>query len=146
MAKGNATCNDIVKFLAHGTALPSYGANWELHLHTADPGESGTGATNEATYTGYAPILVSRDAGGWELCDADGTPNANGRAFQNVSGAAFAECTGVSDDETITHVSLTAPTSDQIIYSGALPGGLSIRVTYLHTPQLPAGTARFKER
>lgn len=32
MAKGNVTCNDIIKFIAHGTAMPSYGANWELHL------------------------------------------------------------------------------------------------------------------
>lgn len=28
MAKGNVTCNDIIKFLAHGTAMPAYGANW----------------------------------------------------------------------------------------------------------------------
>lgn len=145
MAKGNTTCNDLVKFFAHGTALPSYGANWELHLHTADPGDAGTGATNEATYTGYAPILVSRDAGGWTICDADGTTNANGRAFKNATESTFAECTGLSDDELITYASLTAPASDQIIYKGALPAG-GIRVTYLHTPRLPAGTAIFKER
>lgn len=146
MAKGNATCNDIIKFLAHGTALPSYGANWELHLHTADPGDGGTGATNECAYTGYTPVTVARDSGGWAICDADGTPNANGRAFKNVAEISFPECTGVSDDELVTHVSITDVTNDQIIYKGALPGGLSIRVTYLHTPALPAGTAIFKER
>lgn len=145
MAKGNVTCNDLVKFFAHGTALPSYGSNWELHLHTADPGDGGTGATNEATYTGYTPILVSRDASGWTICDADGTPNANGRAFKNALEATFPECAGIPDDELLTFASLTAPASDQIIYKGALPDG-GIRATYRHTPRLPPGTAIFKER
>lgn len=144
MAKGNTTCNDLVKFFAHGTAMPSYGANWELHLHTADPGDGGLGSTNECAYTGYAAILVSRDASGWTICDADGTVNAAGRAFKNAAEATFAECSGVPDDELVTHVSLTAPASDQIIFKGALPQ--PIRVTYLHTPRLPAGTAIFKER
>lgn len=144
MAKGNAACNDLVKFYAHGTALPSYGVNWELHLHIGDPTDSGTGATNETTYTGYAPRLVARDATGWVLCDSDGTPNTAGRAFKNLAEITFPECTGVADDQLITFVSLTAPASDQIVYKGALPTG--IRVTYLHTPRLPAGTAIFKER
>jgi hypothetical protein len=144
MAKGNVTCNDLVKFYAHATAMPSYGANLELHLHTADPGDGGTGATNECAYTGYAAILLARDNTAWDICDADGAPNASGRAFKNIVEATFAECTGVSDDETVTHVSLTAPASDQILFKGALP--VPISVTYLHTPRLPVGTAIFKER
>jgi hypothetical protein len=146
MAKGNQACNDLIKFYAQGIAMPSYGGNWELHLHTADPGDGGTGASNETTYTGYAPILIVRDSSGWGICDADGTPNTLGRAFKNLVEGTFAECSGVSDDQLITHVSLTAPASDQIIYKGALPGGLSIRVTYLVTPRIPIGAAIFKER
>lgn len=144
MAKGNVTCNDVVKFFAHGTALPAYGSNLEMHLHTGDPGDAGTGATNECAYTGYAPILVSRDAGGFTLCDSDGTPNSAGRAFKNAAEVTYGECTGVADDELVTFVSLTAPASDQILYKGALPVG--IRVTYLHTPRIPAGAGIFKER
>lgn len=73
MAKGNQTCNDFVKFISQATAMPSYGANLELHMHTGDPGDGGTGATFECAYTGYAPVLISRDAGGFTICDADGT-------------------------------------------------------------------------
>jgi hypothetical protein len=144
MAKGNKTCNDFVKFIAHATAMPSYGANLEMHMHTGDPGDAGTGATNECVYTGYAPVLISRDVAGFTICDADGTPNANGRAFKTAAETTFGECTGVSDDELVTFISLTAPGDDQILYKGALPVG--IRVTYLHTPRVPAGAGIFKER
>lgn len=34
-------------------------------LHTADPGDAGTQATSEATYTGYARVAVARTTGGW---------------------------------------------------------------------------------
>lgn len=144
MAKGNKTCNDFVKFLAHATTMPNYGANLEMHMHTGDPGDAGTGATNECAYTGYAPVLISRDVGGFTICDADGTPNASGRAFKNATEVTYNECTGVSDDELVTFLSLTAPGDDQILYKGALPVG--IRVTYLHTPRVPAGAGIFKER
>lgn len=144
MAKGNTTCNDVVKFFAQGTALPAYGANLEMHLHTGDPGDAGFGYTNECAYTGYAPVLVSRDVAGFTICDGDGTPNADGRAFKNAAEVTYGECTGVPDDELVTFVSLTAPASDQILYKGALPIG--IRVTYLHTPRIPAGAGIFKER
>lgn len=38
-----------------------------ISLHTADPGEAGTQATNEANYTGYARKAVARSAGGWTV-------------------------------------------------------------------------------
>jgi hypothetical protein len=34
-------------------------------LHTADPGDAGTQATSEATYTSYARTAVARTTGGW---------------------------------------------------------------------------------
>jgi hypothetical protein len=34
-------------------------------LHTADPGDAGTQATSEATYTSYARVAVARTTGGW---------------------------------------------------------------------------------
>ena len=126
--------------------MPAYGATWEIHLHTADPGDGGTGAMNECTYTGYAPIVVARDSGQWTICDADGTPNAAGRAFKNAVENTFAECTGVADDQLVTFVSLTAVATDQIIYKVSLPVEKQIRVTNLTTPRVPAGAAIFKER
>lgn len=52
MAKGNKTCNDFVKFVSQATAMPSYGANLELHMHIGDPGDAGTGATNDTRRSG----------------------------------------------------------------------------------------------
>lgn len=142
MPKSNATRNDYIKFVALGTAMPSYGATWYVHLHTADPGLTGTSSTSEAAYTSYARVAVSRDISGWTVCDPDGTPNASGTAFKNAAEITFPECTGVSDDEVITHLSI-CDNSGQIQYSTAL--GASIRVNNLDTPRVPAGAAIFKE-
>ena len=60
MSKSNTTENDLVKFYANGTAMPSYGTNLYVHLHTADPGEGGTSSTNQATYTDYATNWTNR--------------------------------------------------------------------------------------
>ena len=36
-----------------------------ISLHTADPGETGTQTTSEATYTSYARVAVARSGAGW---------------------------------------------------------------------------------
>lgn len=36
-----------------------------VSLHTADPGEAGTQATSETTYTSYARVAVARSGAGW---------------------------------------------------------------------------------
>jgi hypothetical protein len=36
-------------------------------LHTADPGDAGTMATSEITYTSYARTSVARTSGGWTI-------------------------------------------------------------------------------
>lgn len=142
MSKSNVTENDFVKFIANGVAMPSYGTNLYMRLHTADPGEAGTGSSNEVAYTSYAAITVSRDGAGWIICDPDGTPNASGSSFKNASEVTFPECSGVSDDFDITHASI-GTIGGQILYSGALTA--QIKVTNLITPRFPAGTIIFKE-
>ena len=142
MSKSNTTENDLVKFYANNVAMPSYGTNLYVHLHTADPGEAGTSSTNEASYTDYARVTTLRDNTAWTICDADGTPNANGSAFKNAIEVTFPECTGISDDVIITHASL-CDNAGQILYSGALTA--NIRITNLITPRFPVGTMIFKE-
>lgn len=142
MSKSNVTENDYIKFIANAVAMPAYGGVLYMHLHTADPGEGGTSSTNEAAYTGYARVAVTRDASGFTVCDPDGTPNANGSAFKNTAETTFPECTGALDDELETHGSLCTA-SGQILYSGALTA--SLRITNLITPRFPAGTVIFKE-
>lgn len=142
MSKSNTTENDLVKFYANNTSMPAYGTNLYMHLHTADPGEAGTSATSEASYTDYARVTTIRDNTAWTICDADGTPNASGSAFKNAVDVVFPECTGVSDDEDITHASICT-NAGQILYSGALTA--QIKITNLTTPYFPAGTLIFKE-
>lgn len=138
MSKSNATENDLVKFIAQGTAMPSYGANLQVNLHTADPGEAGTATTSAPTYTGYAAVSVARDAGGWTICDGTNPygDNASGPAFKNAAEVTFPECTGGSD--TITHASVSVIATGQILYKGALTASLA--VSNLITPRFPAGT------
>ena len=45
-------------------------------LHTADPGEAGTGTTSEATYTSYARVNVARTTGGWTETNGSVSPVA----------------------------------------------------------------------
>ncbi|NJL78432.1 MAG: hypothetical protein HC917_05515 [Richelia sp. SM2_1_7] len=142
MSKSNVTENDLVKFYANNVSMPLYGTNLYVHLHTSDPGEAGTSSSSEATYTGYARVTTIRDSTAWTICDVNGTPNANGSAFKNAIAVVFPECTGVSDDEIITHASLCT-NGGQILYSGALTA--SIRITNLTTPYFPIGTLIFKE-
>jgi hypothetical protein len=138
MSKGNETENDIVKFIANGVAMPSYGANLQVNLHTADPGEAGTATTNAPTYTGYAAVTVARDSTGWTICDGTNpyAANPNGPAFKNAAEITFPECTGGSD--TITHASVSVVGTGQLLYKGALTA--PINVSNLITPRFPAGT------
>lgn len=64
MSKGNTTEADIIAFVFNATAMPAYGANLVVTLHTADPGEAGTLATNECDYDGSRAGRSTVRAGG----------------------------------------------------------------------------------
>ena len=138
MSKSNATENDYVKFEANAVAMPSYGANLQINLHTADPGEAGTATTNAPTYTGYAAVSKPRDNTGFTICDATNpyAANASGSGYKNASDVIFPECTGGSD--TITHVSVSVIGSGQILRSTALTASLAVSNGI--TPLFVAGT------
>jgi hypothetical protein len=98
---------------------PSYrsNANRYIALHTADPGEAGTAVTSEATFTGYARVLVTA---------ATGFTAAAAGSSSNTGLVQFPECTAGS--ETITHMSIvtTASGAGDIIYSGALTASRNV--------------------
>lgn len=129
MPKSDALIGAMMDYLFTGQALPSEGANHYLHLHTATPTSAGTGASNEAQYTGYSEMAMARDVSTW---------TRTGKTVTNDSAIAFPECTGVSDDEVILYASLCLA-DGTIRYFGALtaPG---IRVTYNQRPYFPAGS------
>lgn len=144
MSKGNVTENDLVKFIFNGVAFPAYGANLQVNLHTADPGEAGTATTSAPTWTGYAPVAVSRDAAGWTICDPTEPygANANGSAAKNAAEVTFPECTA-GEPESMTHGSISVVATGQILYKGALQTPVLVSVN--STPRFPAGTLIFTE-
>lgn len=52
-------------------------ATLTLHLHTGDPGEAGTAATNVATYSGYSGQTRTATSGNWNESVGVVNPAAN---------------------------------------------------------------------
>lgn len=116
MSKSNATETAILSYIFTATAPAWAGAtDLDIHLHTADPGESGISTTSEATYTGYAAVTVTRSTSDWTV---------SGDTANNDNLVQFPQCIGGSN--TITHVSITPAGSTTILYSGALNSSLAV--------------------
>jgi len=124
----NDTENDILEAILKGTD-PAWraGATIYVALYTADPGEAGTAVTNEATYTSYARVAVTK-ATGW---------TDNGSTFENAALVQFPQCTGGTN--TITHFGLvtTASGAGQLLVSAALSSSLAVSSGI--QPQFAAG-------
>lgn len=88
-----------------------------ISLHTADPGETGTQTTSEATYTGYARVAVARSGSGWTV---------SGNNASNTAAVAFAACTGGSN--TITHFGIGSDLTGtgNLFLKGALTSSLAV--------------------
>jgi len=128
MSKSNTFENDLLQLIFNNVDIADIGDSGGLQnsatagslyiaLHTADPGEAGTAATSEATYTNYARVAVARTVGGWTV---------SGNSATNASQITFPQC-GASGN-TITHVSITTASSgtSKILYSGALNSSLAV--------------------
>lgn len=132
MSLSNAAETAILEQIFEGSALPWNGNTdlW-LALHTADPGETGTAVTSEATYTSYARVAVTRATGF----------TVTGNTITNAALAQFPQCTGGTN--TITHASIVTSTSGAgtIIVRAALSS--SISVTNGVQPQFAADALSF---
>ncbi len=139
MSMSNAAETALLNLLFKNTAWANVGdasglqpsaapGSFYVRLHTADPGEAGTGDTSEATYTGYAPVAVARGAGF----------TVAGDAVSNAATVQFGECS--SGSNTITHFSvcLGNGAGAQILYRGALSASRSVSAGI--TPLFNAGT------
>ena len=135
MSKSNTAELDFLNYVFKATAF-SWNAisNLYVSLHTSDPGDAGDQTTNEATYTGYARVTVSRSGTGWTV---------SGGSAINAALLQFPQCTGGSN--TITHVGIgiASTGAGQLIYSGALSSPLS--VSNLIQPQFAAGSLSITE-
>lgn len=136
MSKGDTFENDLLKLIFNATAIPNLAdnagsaplTNLYVSLHTADPGESGTQDTSEASYTGYARVAVARTSGGWTV---------SGNAVDNTAAITFGECTGGSN--TITHfaIGVAASGATKVLYKGALTASLNVSAGII--PQFAIG-------
>jgi hypothetical protein len=133
MSKSNTTENDFLEYTFKATAFSWNAAtNLTVHLHTADPGEAGTSATNETSYTNYVAQDVARSGSGWTV---------SGNEASNAALIQFPQC-GASG-ATITHVSITPKSSTQILYSGILNSELV--VANLIQPQFSIAALKVQE-
>lgn len=117
MSFSNTAETAVLEQIFEGTALPWNGNTdlW-LALHTADPTETGSAISSEASYTSYARIAVTRAT--------DFT--VSGNSVSNANLEQFPQCTGGS--ETITHASIVTTSSGAgtIIVRAALNSSISV--------------------
>ena len=127
MSFSNATETTLSAKIFTATAISWDAATqFDIHLHTADPGEAGASTANEATYTSYTAVTVNTNATDWTV---SGGTTTNDNLIQ------FPQATGGTN--TITHVSITPNGSTEIIVSGAL--NASVAVSSGIQPQFAAG-------
>ena len=130
--------NALLKLLFNGTAIaniadnagtaPKTVLNWALHQ--SDPGDAGTQATNEASYTGYARVAVARDSTGHTVTGSSMSPT------NNVN---FPQSTGGSNTATHFDIGVGASGASNILVSGTVSPNIVITSTV--TPVLVPATA-----
>lgn len=129
MSKSNAFETELLDLIFVNLAIATIGdasglqpsaapGNLYVSLHTADPGEAGTQATSEATYTSYSRVAVVRSASGWTVA---------GNTVDNAAAVTFVQCTGGTN--TITHFGIGAEAgtgATLLLYSGILNSSLVV--------------------
>ncbi len=132
MSLSNTAETAILEQIFEGTALP-WNANTDLWiaLYTADPGEAGTATTNEATYTSYARVALSRSTGF----------TVTGNTITNAALAQFPQSTGGTNTITYAAIVTTSSGAGTIIVRAALSS--SISVTTGVQPQFAADALSF---
>ena len=124
MSKQNDFEADLLKLIFQAVAIPDLAENdttspattLTVALHTGDPGEAGTQATNEIAYTGYARQTVARTTGGWAI---------TGNSISPVANIDFPEMTGGAGG-TVTFVSVGTGVANKLLYSGAVSPTIAV--------------------
>jgi Tfp pilus assembly protein PilV len=135
--KGDTFENDWLKLIFNATPIANIAdnaatsplTNLYVALHTADPGEAGTQATSEVSYTGYARATVARTSGGWTVTNNSVSPAAT---------ISFGACTAGTATATHASVGVAVSGSSKILYAGALTPNISISSGV--TPQIPTSS------
>lgn len=136
-AKGSTFDNDLLKLIFNATSIANIAidatssplTSLYVALHTASPLAGGSQTTNEAAYSGYSRVAVTRNSGGWTVTSNSVSPTANILFSEAVSGT-----------ETLTHFSVGTASSGagKILYFGEISP--SINITTGVSPQLTTAT------
>lgn len=134
MGKTTQSANDFLNY-ALRNVTPSWAGNGSLYLalHTAAVNIGDGQTTNEATYTGYSRVALTRSSGGAFTV-------ASSRSSSNNALIQFGNCTGGTLPETATHVSIgeSASGSGTVLWAGALSSPLVININI--QPQFAVST------
>lgn len=131
MSASNTFESDLLLLLLNNTNIANLGdatgvrgssaaGSVYVALHTADPGETGTQTTSEATYTSYARVAVARSAAGWTISGTAPTQAANAAAVT------FPACTGGSSTCTYFSIGRDSSGAGEILVSGVLTASLAV--------------------
>jgi len=137
VSKSDVFENDLLKLIFNGTAIADLAQDdssapattLTVALHTSDPAEGGTQASNEISYTGYARVAVARTTGGWTVTANSVSPVANIDFGQMTAGAGGS----------VTHFSVGTGVSNKLLYSGTVTP--NIVVTNGVIPRLTVASA-----
>ncbi len=102
---------------AAGLQNSASAGSFYISLHTADPTETGSQTSSEATYTSYARVAVARSGAGWTVSGA----NASNAAAIN-----FPACTGGTNSITHFGIGSDASGAGNLFFKGALGATLSV--------------------
>lgn len=119
-----ANIGDAAGLLAAAAAGSVY-----ISLHTADPGETGTQTTSEATYTGYARKAVARSGAGWTVA---------GNTADNAAAVTFDPCTAGSNTITYFGIGSALSGAGNLDFKGLLTASLAVSAGI--TPSFAIGT------
>ena len=111
---------------ATGLRGSSTAGSFNISLHTADPGETGSQNTTESAYTNYARVSVARSTAGWSVASS---------VADNDAAITFPQC-GVTGS-TVTNFGVGSDSSGagNLYFKGASALSVSQNVT----PQFAAG-------
>lgn len=117
---------------AGGLQPSSAAGSFFIALHTATPGAGGTQATNEAAYTGYARVAVSRAiSASWTQSGSSPTTIAN------TATVTFPASSSGPEVETFFSIGYQTSGATKILAFGALTASLTVNAGI--TPTFAAG-------
>lgn len=120
MTKSNAFEHSILDMVFRKVSIAGLcsanGGSLFAALHTGDPGEAGTQATNEIAYTGYARVELARTSAQW---------NVSAHSVRPLSAISFGQMTGGAGG-TATYFSIGVSAGGVMQYSGTVTPNISV--------------------